>query len=453
MGKVYAEETIAAVASGQSRGGIGVVRISGPLAGQIANTVFKPHGPCSWETHRLYHGRVLMAGGRPVDDALAVLMRAPRSYTGEDVLELHCHGSPAVLRLVVESVLSAGARPALPGEFTKRAFLNGKMDLAQAEAVCDLVRARTSEGCSQAADQLFGRLSEHLSFLRKRLVRVKAHLEAQIDFAEEDLVVDRDGDLAAIRSCIAEIERMLETYRHGRLLRDGLRIAITGRPNVGKSSLLNALLGEERAIVTAIPGTTRDVVDESANFGGVPVVLSDTAGLRETADEVERLGVERALRAVEAADLALLVLDTSVPFAMPPSALDRTRTLAVLNKSDLPCRWSEGEITTIAGRYRALRVSATEGTGLDDLRRAVLELAGDMPSDGVPVLTRARHRDALVKGRDALHDALAGVERSAAPELVCVDLQAALDHIGVLTGTITNEDVLDAIFSEFCIGK
>ncbi len=450
---MYSHDTIAAIATPQGSGGIGVIRISGPAAESIGNSVFLRRVDGCLSSHHLYHGRVIGPDGAELDDCLAVLMRGPRSYTGEDVFELHCHGSPIVLRRALEAVLRRGARPAVAGEFTKRAFLNGKLDLAQAEAVADLIAARTPESAGQAADQLFGRLSRHLDGLRQRLIRVKALLEVQIDFADDDIVVDPAAALADIEAVLDETDRLLATHVRGRLVRQGLRVAIAGPPNVGKSSLLNALLGEDRAIVTALAGTTRDVIEESADFAGVPVVLSDTAGLREAPGEVERIGIDRALQVAAAADVVIAVLDASQPpdcnFQLPAAE----RAVIALNKIDLPLRWSEGAISALCQQGEVVRVSAKDGVGLDELRRSVLARAGGTAGDGLPVLTRARQLDAMAKARESLLHARSGLLERFPPDLVAVDVQAALDHIGSVTGAVTSEDVLDAIFSEFCIGK
>ena len=449
---MYEADTIAAVATPPGPGGIGVIRVSGPAAERLANQCFRRRRAGSWETHRLYHGRVVDADGAALDDGLAVLMRAPHSYTGEDVLELHCHGSPILLQRVLHALLQSGARPARAGEFTKRAFLNGKLDLAQAEAVAELVRARTADSASAAADQLFGRLSAHLAALREQLIRAKGYLEVGIDFSD-DVRLDESalmGELEGARQAIADLRR---TYARGRLLREGLRIAITGRPNVGKSSLLNALLGAERAIVTPQPGTTRDVLEDHADFDGVPVVLYDTAGLRDAADEVERIGVERARTVALGADVVLVVLDTARPLASQRALLEEGAPIAVLNKIDLPCVWSADEVADVAAGHESVRVSATLPSGLDALRHAVTRRASLQWSDNLPTLTSARQHDALVNVERSLAQAIEALQQGLPPDLIAVDVQAALDHVGAVTGLVTSEDVLDAIFREFCIGK
>jgi tRNA modification GTPase len=459
---MYAAHTIAAVATPAGSGGIGIVRLSGPLTARIAGSVFaRSHDNGAWISHHLYHGRVVGADGGVLDHALAVFMRAPHSYTGEDVLELHCHGSPAVLRRVLARVLSCGARLADRGEFTKRAFLNGRIDLAQAEAVADLVRAGTPAAADIALQQLSGALSQSLQQVRSRLIHVKALLEAQIDFSEEDISVNATDIAHSIGDCNSCINRLVDTYKYGRVMREGLRVAIIGKPNVGKSSLLNALLGQDRAIVTPLAGTTRDSIEESADFDGIPVVLSDTAGLRDPshADPVERLGIERTVRTIQESDLLLAVLDGSRPLdaedACVLTADAGHRAIIVLNKIDLPAGFAEPQLLELARGRRTVRVSATEQLGLAELRHAVVEemIDGAELERTGPVLTNVRHLDALTKACESIALALQSIHDGRPPDIVAVDVQDALDHIGSITGAVTTEDVLDRIFSEFCIGK
>ena len=458
---MYTDDTIAAIATRPGHGGVGIIRVSGPLASHVAAALFvRSHEPEGWESHHLYHGHIVDTCGAPLDEGLAVLMRAPRSFTGEDVLELHCHGSPVGLRRVLARVLSNGARLAEPGEFTKRAFLNGRIDLAQAEAVIDLVRARTTAGASLAAEQLSGRLSEYVSDLRGRVIRLKALLEAQIDFSEEDFDVSIADLLATIDACLVPLENLLATYQHGKIMRDGVHVAIIGKPNVGKSSLLNAILGEERAIVTPIAGTTRDAIDEAVDFDGVPVVLSDTAGLRdaEEADTVERVGMQRTASRIAGAQLLLTVLDASQPLDGRDESVLHTHAgtaqVIVLNKTDLPQVTAEAEVRRVANGHPIVSVSAKQHTGLDDLRRVVLaHVAGGGAVPNAPVLTNLRHVDALTKARNSLWLARESIVTQRPPDLVAVDVQDAIDHIGTVTGVITSEDVLDRVFSEFCVGK
>lgn len=462
---MYVGDTIAAIATPPGVGAIGIVRASGPDVLHVAHTVLRrarAAGPAGgvgdadrWRSHKLYRVSVMGSDGSTLDDAVAVLMRGPHSYTGEDVLEIHCHGSPVVLRLTLEAVLAAGARAAEPGEFTRRAFLNGKLDLAQAESVVDLVNARTAAGAAQASEQLAGRLSAHLDTLRHEVTRIKAHVEVKIEFADEDIDLADDEAIGSLRAVIASMDSLLAGYARARLTRLGLRVALVGPPNVGKSSLLNALLGEDRAIVTPIPGTTRDLIEETADFGGVPVVLTDTAGLRESADPIEGIGVERARQSARKADVVLHVFDSSLPPPPCPAQLmfDVEHRIVVLNKSDLPSRWTTADLAKLGTHRAAVRTSALTGEGLDALRSAVIEAMSPSVPDAGPVLSRSRQRDAVAKARQCLAHALEGLERGVPADLVAVDLQAALDHLGSVTGLITSDDVLDAIFAEFCIGK
>jgi tRNA modification GTPase len=458
---MYAEDTIAAIATAPGPAGVGIVRLSGPDAAQIGAAIFRRRGdrPAMWESHRFYSGRVLNARGEVLDHGLAVLMQRPRSYTGEDVLELHCHGSAVVLRSVLMAALARGARLAEAGEFTKRAFLNGRLDLAQAEAVIDVVRARTVGGATLAARQLCGQLSDHLGRIRSELVRLKALLEVQIDFSDEEVIVEQRELLAVADRCRDALGRLLATFRHGKIVREGARVAIVGKPNVGKSSLLNALLGEDRAIVTAFPGTTRDTIEETADFDGIPVVLTDTAGLRDerTVDPVERIGMERTSATIDAADLILAVHDVSRPLDAEDRAVAAAArpfpNLVVLNKVDLPAVWRADDGATVTNGGRAVGVSAKHRTGLDALRGAIVGLLDTPISSAGPVLTNERHRDALDKALRGLELARQSICANQAADLVAVDVQDAIDRIGEITGAVTAEDVLDRIFQEFCLGK
>ncbi len=453
---MYEFDTIAAIATAAGAGAIGVIRVSGPAASDIARAVTgSAADPATWPSHKLVRVEVL-AAGRRIDDGLAVLMRAPRSYSGEDVLELHCHGSPAALQEILRAVLAAGARPADAGEFTKRAYLNGKLDLAQAEAVMDLVRCRTPTAAVRAADQLSGALSRHLAELRDRLVGLKSHLEVLIDFSDEDVDLEPGAVIAEAEALRGHFAALSATYRSGRIYRDGLRVALVGRPNVGKSSLLNALARANRAIVTDIPGTTRDVLEEQIDIGGVPIVVVDTAGLRDGAagDRVEELGIERARTTAAAADLVIAVLDRSVPWAEPPYLPDaEQRLILAINKVDLPAAWTEAPRHLVDRAAAAIAVSAVAGTGLPDLEVAIAAVAGRSGQDATPPLTNTRQRDAIDKVERSLADAVVAARSGAPADIVAVDVQLALQHLGAVTGEITSDDVLDAVFRDFCLGK
>ena len=447
-------DTIAAVATAAGPAGIAVVRISGPGALEVGRRVF-PRLGANPASHRLVAGSFVGLGGRAVDRGLAVAMRAPRSYTGEDVVELHCHGGRWIVRAVLGAVLGAGARAAEPGEFTLRAFLNDKLDLAQAEAVADLVSARSEGSAAAALRQLGGALSSAVEAIRESLVGAAARLEVAIDFTEEDVgALDSRSLGAEVAEIAARIEALGATWARGRVLRDGLRVAIVGRPNVGKSSLLNRLLAAERAIVTDVPGTTRDVLEESLEIEGVQVLLVDTAGLRPPADEPERLGVERTRREIERADLALLVLDGSADWTEADAeALDSMRQrprLAFVNKRDLPRRLPESALPADLDR---LSGSARSGEGIDSLVHRIVERAAPPADEGAVVVTRERHRAALDAAAEAVRSAARSLDQGASPDLVAVDVMTALERLGEIAGRTSPEDVLDRVFREFCIGK
>ncbi|MGH7256468.1 MAG: tRNA uridine-5-carboxymethylaminomethyl(34) synthesis GTPase MnmE, partial [Nitrospirales bacterium] len=414
--------------------------------------------PSSFEERRVYLGRV--AG---LDQAVAFLMRAPHSYTGEDVVEIHCHGGPFVLQALCEALLRAGSRLGEPGEFTKRAFLNGRLDLAQAEGVLDTIRAKTEGSLRVAQAQLQGTLSREIGRLREELIRVLAHVEAGIDFTEEDIAFIEANELTASLERTREaVGRLAESCTEGRVLREGVTVAIVGRPNVGKSSLLNALLQTDRAIVAPVPGTTRDVLEEVLNIRGVPVRLVDTAGVRETMDAVEQEGVRRTRAAMEAATLLLVLVDGSVPLTDEDHALLRSgedqKRLVLLNKCDLAPALSDNERATLAaapGVQQVLPISAKTGEGLDGLRDAIRNqvLRPDFEAEDRPIVTRLRHRAALLKADEALAHAAGSVAEGLSGEFIAVDVRAAVEALGEITGAVTTDDILDRIFREFCIGK
>ena len=405
---------------------------------------------------------------------MLTLMRAPHSYTGEDTAELHCHGGSFLSHRILETVLAQGARLALPGEFTKRAFLNGRLDLSQAEAVLDLIQAKSQRGLTVAWEQLSGRLSDHCMTIRERLIGLTAHIEAFLDFPEEE-VPDRtyqefSQDLSQL---IATIANLHATFAEGKVYRDGIPTVIVGKPNVGKSSVLNALSGTERAIVTAIPGTTRDVLEETIIIGEIPLVVWDTAGLRNTVDEVERIGVERARAGIQQAELVLAVFDASRPFDEEDEAVCRhiqgKTVLPLVNKTDLPVEFVPQEVYKRIQCSAPVFVSAKNKTGFDSILKQIrllifgsdtdssLELQSAEAAEtdlGQSVLvTRVRHRDALIKAEYCLTNARDGLNNGLPLDLVAVDLRAGLDQIGEITGHISSEDILDQIFREFCIGK
>ncbi len=455
------EETIAAIATGAGEGGIGIVRISGADALQVAERIFRPRRgrPLGCRrSHTVTYGWVVTPGGDRIDEALALVMRGPHSYTGEDVVELQCHGGQLAVRRVLEQALQAGARLAEPGEFTRRAFLNGRLDLSQAEAVVDLIRAKTDRAMAAAVAHLGGSLRQAVGRIRERLMEMMAHLEADIDFPELELEVQTREEVAAgCGWCLGEVERLLGGARTGRILREGLRAVLAGRPNVGKSSLLNRLVRENRAIVTPIPGTTRDVIAEWVELGGVPVQLFDTAGLRPTDDPVERIGVARTHEALAQAHLVLVVVDAAAGLGpedrewisqLPQGAA----RVGVANKIDLNPAFELSALREALGGAPVVGVSAETGEGLDALEAEVARVAGAFDASE-ELLVNARQAEAIRRARNHLRDAQATLESGLGDELVAIDLRAAWMALGEVTGETAGEELLDQIFSRFCIGK
>lgn len=450
-------DTIAAVATGGGRSAVGILRLSGPEAISAAGAVFRPAGGKPLEQcadRRLVLGELLDREGRPVDQVLATVSRAPHSYTGEDTAELQCHGSPAVLALGLEALFAQGVRQAGPGEFTRRAFLNGKLDLMQAEAVADLIDAETQAAARCAGGQLAGHLSRRVQEVYDTLVDVSAHFHAVLDYPDED--IDPFG-AKTLDEALARAEQalsaLLDTYQRGKLLVGGIPCAIVGKPNAGKSSLLNALLGYERAIVTDIPGTTRDTVEEKCTLGGRLLRLIDTAGIRETGDEVERMGVERSRRALSGAELALVLLDSTCPPGPEDEEILRLAQAAphlirVYTKADLP-----GSIPPPAEKGVVLLSSRT-GQGLKELEEAIAACfpAGKDQERG-EMLTNARQAEAAGRALSALQAARSSLSMGMTPDAVLVDVEGAMGALGELTGRNLREDVTARIFQRFCVGK
>ena len=470
------EDTICAIATPAGEGGIGIVRLSGSQALVIASRMVRlrsgqPLSSVSSHTLHLVDLVIPTSDKRKdirlgldrapasglLDEALVVYMKAPRSFTAEDVVEIQSHGGALVLGMVCKVCIESGARMAEPGEFTKRAFLNGRLDLSQAEAVLDTIRATSAAGLSIAQRQLRGDLAHEVEQARTSLLAVLAHVEAGIDFVDEDIsFLQRDELVRIVREAFAVVQKLESTAQEGRILREGARVVILGRPNVGKSSLLNRLLREDRAIVTAIPGTTRDVIEESIDLEGVMVRLVDTAGVRETDDIVELEGIKRTRLAQDEADLLLLVVDGSVPLTSDDRELLRAvrdrKHVVLLNKADLA---DTVKVDAALAGHPAYAISAKTGLGIEPVKsalRAQLVSGGFEAAESVTV-TSVRHRDALRRAAESLGQALESVQCGMAGELVSIDVRAAADALGEITGAITTEEILGRIFSEFCIGK
>ncbi|MBM4466734.1 MAG: tRNA uridine-5-carboxymethylaminomethyl(34) synthesis GTPase MnmE [Chloroflexi bacterium] len=457
------DDTIAAISTPIGEGGIGIVRMSGPEALSILQKIFVKGKPTNIQSpisnlqpHHLHYGHVVdPETSEVIDEVLVCYMKAPRTYTRQDVAEINCHGGIAPLRRTLELCLRQGARLASPGEFTLRAFVNGRIDLAQAEAVLDIVRAKTEAGLRVAVDQLEGRLSDQVRALRGQLVDVLAYLEATIDFEEDD-IPERDiaPDLEEARR---QLEQLLAHADRGMIYRQGIRTAIVGRPNVGKSSLLNALLRTSRAIVTPIPGTTRDTLEETLNLQGIPLVLVDTAGIvAETENVIEQLSIERSRRALAQADLALLVVDrseslTEADHQIAGLAAGKAAIL-VINKIDLPRAGGSLDIMPEAPR---VEISALTGDGLEELEETIVEVvfSGQVLASDEPLVSSSRHKDILRRALDCVASAQGAHTRGMPADFVAIDLTSAVNALGEITGETVTEDLLEVIFSEFCVGK
>ena len=451
---VFPSDTIAAIATGAVLSAIGVVRVSGPDTLAVMDRVFRPlsGAPLSERPDRkLILGRLFDPEEAVLDVCLATVSRGPNSYTGEDTAELQCHGSPTVLRAALEALFAAGARQAKAGEFTRRAFLNGRMDLTQAEAVVDLIDALTPRAAQNAAAQLDGAVTRHTDHIYDELTAICSHFHAVLDYPDEDIepfVLSQYRQTMA--SAAAELRRLGDTFRRGSVLKTGVACAILGRPNAGKSSLLNAILGYDRAIVTDIPGTTRDILEEKAVLGGVLLRLLDTAGLRETTDPVERIGVDRARNAAAEAELALVVLDGSEPLTSEDDAVLRAaegaaHRILLRSKADLPAAWD---------REDAIPVSSLTGEGLAALEAAVAALYppdASVPAGGL--LTNPRQADAVARALDYVSAAMDAMDAGIPPDAVLTEIEGALTALGELSGRVVREDITNGIFARFCVGK
>lgn len=459
---MYEETTIAAIATSPGEGGIGIIRISGLQATEVADRIFKSKKIGSFKDaipYMMYFGKVVR-GEKKIDEGLAVYMKAPHSYTGEDVMEIQIHGSTEALRETLELALENGALPASRGEFTKRAFLNGRLDLTQAEAVMDIIEAKGSAALSQAESHLSGALSRFVKEGRDVLSDLITKLEVTIDYPDEDL---EDLTNEEIREGLEKIDTsltaLLKRSEEGRIIKDGLRTAIVGRPNAGKSSLLNALLQEDRAIVTDIPGTTRDTIEESIKIGGVPLVLMDTAGLRETDNRVEKIGIQRARESMEKADLILAVIDGSIPLTDEDISLlkelDGRKAMVILNKYDLAAEVDEKKIHEILPSISVVPISARYGSGLDELDDALrsLTIRQDQAAGRDLFLTNLRHVDLVKKALEAVHRAKDSLENSMPADCITVDLVEAWNHMGEITGESIDNELINKIFERFCVGK
>ena len=449
---------IAAIATPIGEGGIAVIRVSGKNAIQKVQSCFKGKDLTTVDSHTIHFGKIIKRDGRVVDEVLATVFKSPKSYTGEDTVEISCHGGVLVTQSVLETILEQGVKGAEPGEFTQRAFLNGKLDLDQAEAVADLIHAKSIKAVDAAHQQLEGRLGKHIKTFRQQIIDATAMVELELDFIEEDVEFANKEQLRKLLSDLdEEIGRLLDTYETGRLVKDGVKTVFIGRPNAGKSTLLNTLVGSERAIVTEIAGTTRDTIDADWSYEGLLFKLIDTAGLRETEDIIEAEGVKRSQKAFEQADVVVYLKDLSLP--MEPSEREeiagfqkrasQTPFLLIGTKLDLAKQSEEERI------HFDLKISALEEENIGELKKLMKQRAlenKDYDTSSL-LVTSSRHRDSLQKARENVRRAITALDQGMTGDFLSIDLRAALKDLGSITGEITNEDVLDSIFSRFCIGK
>lgn len=456
--KITQNPTIAAIATPVGEGGIAVIRISGRNAIEKVSQCFKGKKLSKVDSHTVHFGKIINKQGNVIDEVLATVFRSPKSYTGEDTVEVSCHGGVLVTQAVLETILAQGVRSAEPGEFTQRAFLNGKLELSQAEAVADLIHAKSIKAVDAAHQQLEGRLGEHIKKFRQQIIDATAMVELELDFIEEDVEFANKDQLRKLMVEVdEEIGNLLDTYETGRLVKDGVKTVFIGRPNAGKSTLLNTLVGTDRAIVTDIAGTTRDTIDADWSYDGLLFKLIDTAGLRETEDVIEAEGVKRSQKAFEQADLVVYLKDLSKPIdpdereeiASFQKRASKTPFLLVGNKMDVEQENREERI-----QYD-LKISALDGENIDPLKNMMKERAlenKDYDTSSL-LVTSSRHRDSLQKARENVKRAIQALDSGMTGDLLAIDLRAALKELGTITGEITTEDLLDSIFSRFCIGK
>jgi tRNA modification GTPase len=457
------EETIAAISTPFGESGIGIVRISGSLAETIANKLFKPKkDQPGFVSHHFHYGEIFdPKSGNPVDEVLIVLMKSPKTYTREDIVEIQCHGGYLVLQKVLELVLKEGARIAQPGEFTKRAYLKGRIDLTQAEAVIDLIKAKTQTGHEIATQQLRGGLYRQIADLKNRLIEDLMLIEANIDFPEEEVEPIVIGEMKEnLKNMVYRMEEWINSYEEGKIFREGITCAIVGKTNVGKSSLLNVLLKEERAIVTAIPGTTRDVIEEVLNIYGIPVRLMDTAGLRKPADFIEQEGVRRAKERAADSDIVLLMLDGSRALDADDieifGEIKGKKRVVIINKNDLPLELSYEEVKSRFVDDPIVSISALKNEGIDNLKKTVYTslLQRDVrATPGHLIIANIRQKNDLAEAKDSLSNAVKGLEERTSLEFIAFEIRSALEALGELVGETTTEEILNRIFEQFCIGK
>ncbi|OPJ55451.1 tRNA uridine-5-carboxymethylaminomethyl(34) synthesis GTPase MnmE [Alkalithermobacter paradoxus] len=460
---MYIDDTIAAIATSPGEGGIGIVRISGDKSLEISNEIFKSISGKKIEeynTRTLVYGHIF-EGDKIIDEVLVAYMKGPYSYTREDIIEINCHGGFLSVKKILELVLRKGARIAEPGEFTKRAFLNGRIDLSQAEAVIDVIRSKTDLSYDMAQRQLEGSLSYEIQKFRTKVTELLAHIEVTLDFSEEEEVesVTYDTLYSKAQELKKDMMSLYETAETGKIMRDGLKTVIIGKPNVGKSSLLNAILKESRAIVTDIPGTTRDIIEEFVNIKGIPLKIIDTAGIRETEDIVEKIGVEKSKEFFEIADLVILMLDASRELSKEDmdiiEKIKDKKAIIIINKTDLPSKIDEEKIKEYIENKRIIKTSIKERIGIQELEEQIVNMVykGDVRQNNSLMITNVRHKNALEKAIQSLDDAMVAIKDKMFLDFISVDFKNVWSYLGEVTGDTVSEDLIDVIFRDFCIGK
>ena len=455
------QDTITAIATPFGTAGVGIIRVSGAQSLEIAHRIFQPALiNCPWETHHLYHGDIISADGKTIlDEALVSFMKSPHSFTGEDVLEINCHGSTLIMKTILEELIALGCRLAGPGEFSQRAFFNNRMDLSQAEALASMISAKSAKACAIGLAQLKGSLTKEIDSLRTLLIEALAIIEAAIDFTDDvtasEILQSPQIDLATLR-----LQSLLATYRSAKIYTEGLSVVITGKPNVGKSSLLNALTGRKKAIVTDIPGTTRDLITDMINIKGVPINLMDTAGIREPKDAIEKEGIALVWENLANADAVIILLDGSKPITDEDrEVIQKNKSgniLVAINKTDLQPAWGTGEITGFLSQdSKVIHISAKFDTGLDELKNILVDscFSENPTNTSGAMITNMRHKIALEKALENVAAAKNSIITGISPEFTAFDLREALSNLDEITGRKINDEILDKIFSSFCIGK
>lgn len=455
-------DTIAAISTPVGEGAISIVRLSGDEAIKIADKLFSGKNLYEVNSHTLHYGKIVNPNNDEViDEVIVSVMKAPKTFTREDVVEINCHGGYISVKRILELVLENGARLAEPGEFTKRAFLNGRIDLSQAEAVMDIINSKTKQAMKVAVTQLDGKLSRLIKKLRQELIETIAHVEVNIDYPEYDDVEEMSHEMMKKKTKYvhAEIEKLLEVANQGKILREGIKTAIIGRPNVGKSSLMNALVQEERAIVTDIPGTTRDIIEEYVNVRGIPLKLIDTAGIRETKDLVEQIGVERSHKILQEADLVLFMLNNNEEITVDDrkiiDSLNDTNYIVIINKTDLPQKINLNEVKALVKDRTVITTSLINDEGLDQLEKAISNIffTEDLFSDDVTFVSNVRHIHLLKQAKSALEDAMEAIELGVPLDMVQIDVRRTWEYLGEIIGDTASESLIDQLFSQFCLGK